>query len=384
MSKVEVQINPKVIKWAISNSDYDYEFLSQKDNNLEKWINGEKKPTLNQLSNFGNLIHIPFGFLVLKEPPKGPLLGAEYRTIKNNLINKPSRGLEETIFDTEEKMLWMRDYRIEIGAEKLNFLGVYKDKEIEVKNLTEEIRKILGLVEDWATELPTFDKAFAVLKERIENASVLVMKNGIVINNTHRPLDINEFRAFTLYDEYAPVIFINGRDSKGGRNFSLIHEFCHLLFINDDSIFIDEQEKNETEESCNRVAAEFFMPVSLIEKIWSKEFDIDKNIEFISGKLKISQLALAKRLFSYGKITEVKYQEIYRKAIENFNKKNSGGRSGDFISTKMSNLSRTFLRAVIVSAEGGNLLYDEAYKLLNIRNSKSYYELIKKLPLWRK
>jgi len=34
------------------------------------------------------------------------------------------------------------------------------------------------------------------------------MMNGIVRGNTHRPLDVNEFRAFTIIDEYAPLIFM--------------------------------------------------------------------------------------------------------------------------------------------------------------------------------
>lgn len=32
--------------------------------------------------------------------------------------------------------------------------------------------------------------------------------SGIVGNNTHRPLSIDEFRAFSITDDYAPLIFI--------------------------------------------------------------------------------------------------------------------------------------------------------------------------------
>ena len=45
------------------------------------------------------------------------------------------------------------------------------------------------------------------------------MMSGIVGNNTHRPLNIDEFRAFSVIDEYAPLIFINSNDSINGKLF---------------------------------------------------------------------------------------------------------------------------------------------------------------------
>ncbi|MGE4585603.1 MAG: hypothetical protein AB7C91_13215 [Sphaerochaeta sp.] len=55
----------------------------------------------------------------------------------------------------------------------------------------------------------------------MSEAGVIVMMNGVVRNNTHRPLSIEEFRAFALIDSFAPLIFINATDSASGRLFSL-------------------------------------------------------------------------------------------------------------------------------------------------------------------
>ncbi len=44
-----------------------------------------------------------------------------------------------------------------------------------------------------------------------------MQNGGVVGSNTRRKLDIEEFRGFMLYDEYAPLIFINANDSISGK-----------------------------------------------------------------------------------------------------------------------------------------------------------------------
>ena len=55
-----------------------------------------------------------------------------------------------------------------------------------------------------------------------------VFTGGKIGANTHRPLDVKEFRAFTLIDTHAPLIFINTTDTANGRLFSLLHETVHV------------------------------------------------------------------------------------------------------------------------------------------------------------
>ena len=372
---VEVPINPEVLKWAINSSDYEQHELFQTTKYLDKWLKGEKKPTLVQLGNFSKKIRIPFGYLLAKEPPEQIQTYTDYRTIKNSPIKKPSRGLIETINDMEFKISWMRDYRISIGAEEISAIGMFSKRKYGISEMVSQIRVLLKLENDWAFHTGSFNEAYNLLKERIESLGVLVMKDALVLGNTHRRLDINEFRAFILYDDYAPLIFLNGQDSKAGRIFSLLHEFCHLLMSKEDNIIVD---PDNTEDLCNQVAARFLMPKEVLFYLLESIDDIDSEIDILANKFKVSPLALARILYSLKVITLERYEQVYENSIKNYKlSKSNKGEGGNHYATKRSNLSTEFTKAVLISAGEGKTLYSNAYKLLNVSNSKTFEELTK-------
>lgn len=374
MPSVNIEVNPLVLKWAINNSNYTSRLNETEYANLQKWLTKEKLPTFNQLENFSKKINIPFGYLLLEEPPKDDIIKTDYRTINNAVMNQPSRDLVDTINDMEQKMLWMREYRISIGADPLPFIGKFANNYSKPNEVINEIKKILNLHENWYVEHKDSNIAFNFLRTQIENTGVIVMRNGVVVNNTHRPLDINEFRAFLLFDEFAPLIFINNTDSQGAKNFSLIHEFAHLLLSTDDSIITENV--RDTELICNQIAAELLMPERLLLECWGNPQDQVYFIEDFAKKLKVSTLALARRYYDFNKIDYSTYQKVYKISIENYKKKRDNKGRGNYYSTKKSNLSEPFAKAVINSTLEGQLLHDNAFRLLNISHGRAFNTLM--------
>ncbi|MPN34693.1 hypothetical protein SDC9_182187 [bioreactor metagenome] len=111
-----------------------------------------------------------------------------------------------------------------------------------------------------------------MLFQKVEDIGINLMVNGVVGNNTHRKLDVNEFRGFVLIDEYVPLIFINGADGKAAQMFTLAHELAHIWFGVSAAFDLRHLQpaNNDIENACNKVAAEFLVPEIELHEIWPK------------------------------------------------------------------------------------------------------------------
>ena len=63
-------------------------------------------------------------------------------------------------------------------------------------------------------DFATPDESLQRLIRQAEVTGVLVMVSGVVVNNNQRRLDPGEFRGFALSDPLAPLVFVNGADTK--------------------------------------------------------------------------------------------------------------------------------------------------------------------------
>lgn len=300
MSTARIKINPDVVKYYIEQSNLTVEELEEyKDlKNLAKWLDSQTQPTFNQLNKLSKVLKVPFGYLLLNEIQEEKVSLAEYRTILNEEIPKPSSELIDTTHDMENMQSWLKDYLQRTEAAKLDFVGLYKkNTTIDVIESAKSIRAILGIEEDWFSFCNKAN-SYNYLRNKFEQIGITVMMNGIAKSNTKRTLNIDEFRAFVLVDDLAPLIFINTTDSDTGKIFSLFHEMAHIMF-GDSGIFNENHEKNpvyrnELEIKCNNIASELCLPVNLFQKYWTEnaEKNVFDKIEHIANKCKVAKWLL--------------------------------------------------------------------------------------------
>jgi Zn-dependent peptidase ImmA (M78 family) len=94
----------------------------------------------------------------------------------------------------------------------------------------------------------------------IENLRTLLEKQGIYVFML--PLPKGELSGCSRWDErYAPAILVNARDDSGRRNFSMAHEYYHLLVHPKEAhgCGVEITAEPGEERSANRFAATFLM-----------------------------------------------------------------------------------------------------------------------------
>ena len=211
---------------------------------------------------------------------------------------------------------------------------------------------------------------------------VIVMRNGVVGSNTRRKLNINEFRAFTLINAYAPLIFINACDTHNARLFSLLHEFAHVL-LGKDNLYNDSYRQNSlvsrAEAICNAAAAEILIPKEHLIESWSA-IESDNSLEKVRGiakEYKCSAFVAARRLRDLSLVSYDGYAAILKCLNEEFinsDEKKSGG-GGDYYRTLQSRWDKGFIRSLNESARAGDTSYTEVFRLTGT-NEKTFDKLV--------
>ena len=361
-----VQVKKDIYLWAIEDSQKDFGEIQNRFKKIEAWISGESNPTFRQLESLANFLGVPLGYMFLEEPPGTNLIASEFRTIGNK-IPEISKDLQDTLYIMARKKDWLSEHRRAKGWGKL----LLDDFSNLSKGNVHFAKKYIDLDEFWYKELRDKDSAFKYLRQKLEGKGIIVMQSGVVGSNNRRRLNVKEFRGFLLYDDIAPLIFINSRDSKAGKIFTLVHEYIHFLLQKDD-IFIDE---DNDETNINKTTAEFLMPASHILEQWDSGKPELEQIEELSKLFHVSELALAIKLKRLGKRSQHVVSMIKQQTERALKDRGMGESRGDYYRTNRSRLGDSFLGAVIQGAESGDISYTYAFDLLG--GSAKLYDYFK-------
>lgn len=370
-----------MFRWACERSRIDPESLLHRFPKLELWLQGAAKPTLKQLENFAKATHTPIGYLFLPEPPVERMPIPDFRTVDTRQLHRLSPDLLDTVYICQQRQEWYRDFARSSGNEPLTFVGSV-DVNSDVVATAENIRHALGFDVEERRQLPTWGDALRRFIELADTKGVLVMVSGIVGSNTHRKLDPQEFRGFALADNLAPLVFINGSDTKAAQMFTLAHELAHIWL--GQSAVSDTQAvqtpEHVVEQWCNQVAAELLVPFSVIRDEYQRSNSLFDEMKRLAKRFKVSTLVILRRIHDIGGISREQLWQAYREELKNLRDMMAGGSGGgDFYRSQAVRVSKRFARALVVSTLEGQTLHRDAFRLLGFSKLATFHELGQRL-----
>jgi Zn-dependent peptidase ImmA (M78 family)/transcriptional regulator with XRE-family HTH domain len=379
---VRVEVPAALLAWARDRSGISSDELLRRFPKLTDWESGAASPTLKQLENFAGATHTPVGYFFLSRPPNIPLPLPDFRTRRDDAISQPSPDLLDTIFLSEQRQEWYRDYARVNNDGQLPFVGSVT-MATDVVQAARLMREALGFgVGERAT---TWSESFRRLADQAEELGVLVMVSGVVGSNTHRQLDPGEFLGFALVDEYAPAVFVNGASTKASQIFTLAHELVHIWLgqsaLDDPDVGgFGAVHENEVERWCDQVAAEILVPLDALVREYRRTADLTRELDRLARSFKVSTLVILRRIRDAGYLDAQRYWDAYQAELARVRALTGDtGSGGNFYNTQPVRTSKRFARAIITSTLEGQTLYGDALQLLGFKKVSTLNELAQRL-----
>jgi Zn-dependent peptidase ImmA (M78 family) len=283
----------------------------------------------------------------------------------------------DTIYTCQERQSWYRDYSVGSRLEPHRFIGSLSvdTPPLEAARI---ISRELAFDVEARRDCPTWTEALRQFILQAEAIGVLVMVTGVVMNNNRRHLDPEEFRGFALSDDRAPLVFVNGADTKAAQMFTLAHELAHLWLGSTalSDVTPAAVANNAVEQWCNQVAAELLAPIAIVRAELRPDEPLDETLRRMARRFKVSTLVVLRRLLDAGAISRPEFQRAYPDEADRLTelaRRGAGG--GDFYLTTVARVSRRFARALVESTLEGRTLYRDAFRMLGIAKTETFNEL---------
>ncbi|WP_428000145.1 helix-turn-helix domain-containing protein [Acidovorax sp.] len=374
MTRVSVQ--PALFTWARQRARLDMAALAARFPHLAQWETGEVQPTLRQLEQFAQATHAPVGYFFLPAPPQEAVPIPDFRTMGQG-VPRLSADLLDVIYTCLNRQAWYRDEAMVNGETPLSFIGS-TTLATPPAEVAEAIRQKLGFSVEARRECPTWADALRMFIAQAEQAGMMVMVSGVVLNNNTRLLDPQEFRGFALADAIAPLVFINGADSKAAQMFTLAHELAHLWLgqtaLSDAAMA--QASDHATETWCNQVAAELLVPQADFRAALRRDEALDVALQRLARHFKVSTLVLLRRMLDVGWLDRDAFWRAYRAEearLQALAARTTGG--GDFYRTTVARVSKRFAQTLVASTLEGRTLYRDAFRMLGIAKPGTFNEL---------
>jgi len=369
-------IKPEMIKWARERASLSVDALAAKlhvtPERVLEWENGTVSISMANAEKLAKHALIATAWLFGDAPPDEHLPLPDFRTHVSKRLDNPSPELLETVFDAQEKLNWYKDYLLQNNEPELLFVGSITPN-TPLQTALAKMRELLSFGNQ--EKMPrNYESYLQSLMDSAEASGIIVLKNGIVKNNTRRPLNPDEFRGFAIADKMAPLIFINGRDTKAAQIFTFVHEVVHILLGQsslDDAPISSSASSGQIEAYCNKLASEFLVPEEQISALFRDCPNMEEFVDKCSKQFAVSRLVIIHRSHNLNLMDDNTWKQMIAEEKCKFLNRKDKSSGGNFYESLKFRVSPMLARLVISELRSGSMLYRDAFRFLGVKNASS-------------
>ena len=365
MNRVELNINPQILRWAREEAGFDQVEIAEKiDIGIERyklWEKEGKNIPLGKLKVIANSYKRQLAVFLLPNVPKTVSKPKDYR----NLSPTDSK-LSKKVLDAIRDVSYFTDTALELQGEaywKSRYEWIYNLKDSSLIDLNANLRELLDITIDDQLSWHTESEAYKKWRTAVEN------RLGILVFQFSMPME--EVHGFSITEQYPYAIVTNSNHSYTGRIFTIFHELAHII-RHQSGICLYEKatEKQKEEWECNQLAGKFLAPDNLIEQM----SDL-KEITTFATKLKVSREVYLRRLKEEKKITDLNFYTLLDKIKSTYKKdKKKTGFVKPIVKSKASR-GETFFNMVVEALYNNQISYSKASSALDLNVSSLLNEV---------
>lgn len=367
---LRVPVSPTVLEWAIDQAGIEPESIHRRFPKWYEWLAGEYQPTLNQLEALAATAGVPFGYLLLDQPPALTLPIRDFREGFAGPVREPSTNLLAVMNQSIRRQDWYLGYAHDNSLPTVGLVRAGRGR--DVLDAAAQLRQELDF--EVSARTGSWDTAKKHLIRAFEKLGGLTVVTSMVANNTRRPLDPDEFRGFTLVDKQAPLVFVNARQTLNGQIFTLAHEFAHVLHGTSGISLEDPagEPQSEVERWCNAVASEFLVPRSdLTHRYPTVAYvRLSEALDRLAGVYKCGTLVILQAIRRHRLVEFDDFDTVYRQELQRIRElsRGTGESGGSFYYNQPFRIGERFSRAIIADTLEGRTTFSEAIRLMSLRS----------------
>lgn len=373
MSRQDALITPSVLKWARERAKLSIQLaakkLGRKVEEVEAWERGEKYPSIAQAREASKVYQRSLAVFYLPEPPQDFDPIKDFRQLPDTGSSEYSPELALLLRQLQSRQEWMREYLISQGVEPLEFVGSANIRD-SPPALAASIREKLGATIEAQCSTNGFQGALSYWVGQVEGIGVCVCREGRI--------ELEEARGIALADPYAPLIYVNVKDSNTGRQFSLMHELVHIWVNSSGVSNMKETPRSarsadaRTEVFCNKTAALILVPEDEFLRAWAARNttqSLDDQIDVISKRFRVSPETIARRLLDSGVIEQPGYERLRGVYTDRWRARQERGQrpGGNYYRNMVSKNGRLYTQTVLGACYSGRITIRDACIALGVK-----------------